>query len=513
MKRCFLIVLTMMMALMGSAQEKNLSALFDYAVFNLPENDKPYVETYLDINAWSLNFVKESEGQYRATVEVTIVVRQNDTVAYLKKYNLHSPYTSSPEATNFTFFDMQRFALGAGIYDLELTISDKASQQSPAVINEKLVVYFPKDRPSMSRMLLISKASKTVEENVLSRGGYDMVPYISSFVPAEQKVLNPYFEIYNLDKELGNDSYLVYLYVEQQENGRRVQSTERLVRGKAANAKAAIYSEVDISKVPSGNYNLVTEIRNRKNETLLKGSVPFQRSNPQVQPDTLSAEDVATSFAGLLTDEQKLNYYIDALYPIASETEKDIANNLIKKPGLAEKQTFLYQFWMRRDPLDPAGKWHEYLGWLTYVDEHFSYPKTPGYRTDRGRVYLQYGPPDFIRDEKNFVGALKLGGGTNSQNKFSADQTAGPVTQTVANNSQGHVYYLPYQLWRYNRMAADEPNRVFLFWDEFRSGFYKLLNSNARGEVRDPLWERRLCQQQINEDVVGEVGEQFNRGY
>ena len=79
--------------------------------------------------------------------------------------------------------------------------------------------------------------------------------------------------------------------------------------------------------------------------------------------------------------------------------------------------------------------------------------------------------------------------------------------------SQGHVYYLPYQLWRYNKLETDDPNRVFLFWDEHRSGYYTLLNSNARGEVQDPGWERRLCRQQINEDVVGEVGEQFNRGY
>ena len=62
-------------------------------------------------------------------------------------------------------------------------------------------------------------------------------------------------------------------------------------------------------------------------------------------------------------------------------------------------------------------------------------------------------------------------------------------------------------------MEGDEPNRVFLFWDEMRSGFYKLLNSNARGEHLDPYWEHRLSQGQLDDEVVGEVGEQFNRGY
>jgi hypothetical protein len=83
----------------------------------------------------------------------------------------------------------------------------------------------------------------------------------------------------------------------------------------------------------------------------------------------------------------------------------------------------------------------------------------------------------------------------------------------MTNPGQGHIYYLPYQLWRYNKLPTDDADRVFLFWDEHRSGFYTLLVSNARGEVQDPLWERRLCRQQIGENVVGEVGEQFRRGY
>ena len=134
--------------------------------------------------------------------------------------------------------------------------------------------------------------------------------------------------------------------------------------------------------------------------------------------------------------------------------------------------------------------------------------------TDRGRVYLQYGPPDFVRDEKNYVSANRIG----------SNNEQAPVTMQLGNSqqdgspmyhgtSQGHVFYLPYQLWRYNKLATDDPNRVFLFWDEHRSGYYTLLNSNARGEVQDPGWERRLCRQQLNEGVVGEVGEQFNRGY
>ena len=143
---------------------------------------------------------------------------------------------------------------------------------------------------------------------------------------------------------------------------------------------------------------------------------------------------------------------------------------------------------------------------------------TPGIHSDRGRVYLQYGPPDFVRDEKNYVSANRIGEGNIHATEISNDAVQAGIQPYVPNemyqgNSQGHIYYLPYQLWRYNKLDTDDPNRVFLFWDEHRSGYYTLLNSNARGEVQDPTWERRLSRQQLGENVLGEVGEQVRRGY
>lgn len=514
MKKIVIFIAAILFTVTASAQEKKLSAIFDYAVFNRPESNQPYVETHLNIDAWSLQFVADESGQYRATVEVTLVVRSADTIAYLKKYDLHSPYTSSAEATNFTFFDLQRFALGMGLYDLELTLRDKNQGGRSFTLTDKLVIYYPKGKPALSDVLFVKSASRTTQTNILSRNGHDIVPYTDTFFPSDITRLSVYFEIYNLADEIFGKEYLVYLYVEQKETGRRIPNIERIIHKKEAKAVEPILTDINIEDLASGNYNLIIDIRNKKNETLLKREIPFMRSNPTLVNDSETEAAVATSFAGLITDEQLLNYYLDALYPIASDQERAVTKDLIQHPGSVNaKQTFLYNFWVARSPIDPAGKWKEYLGWLTYVDEHFSYPRTPGYRTDRGRVYLQYGPPDFIRDEKNFVSALRIGSGTSSQAKMDASQTAGIVTSYAGSSSQGHIYYLPYQLWRYNRLETDEPNRVFLFWDEFRSGFYKLLNSNARGEVRDPKWEQRLSQQQLNEDVVGEVGEQFARGY
>lgn len=494
-----------------SVCQAQTQALFGYSTFYLADQQQPYVETYLQFDAWTMQFDEVTPGSYRAVAEVTIMLSQQDSVCYVKKYDLSSPTVQSLDQLDFSFLDVQRFSVRNGIYDLTLTLRDKGADAPAAVVVEKVVINYEARQPMLSSLQLMAKVSPTQRENILSRNGFDMEPYVNDFLPEQVEQLQYYYEVYNIDSELGDGPFLAMSYIEEQQTGFRVEGTQTVARKNAAQT-VPVLGTMDVKELPSGNYNLVVEVRNRDNQTLLYKRLPFYRSNPGVKSKELS--EFATTFAGRYKDEDQLNLYLDGLYPIASDAENNVIKDLVRRPALEEKQAFLYRFWQRRNALDPETEWLKYKERIDYVQEHFSYPRTRGIVTDRGRVYLQYGPPDFVRDEKNYVSANRIG----------SNNEQAPVTMQLGNSqqdgspmyhgtSQGHVFYLPYQLWRYNKLATDDPNRVFLFWDEHRSGYYTLLNSNARGEVQDPGWERRLCRQQLNEGVVGEVGEQFNRGY
>jgi len=60
-----------------------------------------------------------------------------------------------------------------------------------------------------------------------------------------------------------------------------------------------------------------------------------------------------------------------------------------------EREKFIEQFWRRRDP-DPDTEVNEYLEEhferIAYANEHFA-SGIPGWKTDRGRIYIMYGPP------------------------------------------------------------------------------------------------------------------------
>ncbi len=489
-------------------QEKKLTAVFSYATF-FQQDVGSYFETYISFDAWNLNFVKTTDG-YRSTVEVLLTVSQNDSIEIVKKYELNSPAIKSPDADRFNFIDVQRFAISNGIHDLKIQLRDKNGKTDPTEVSQQLAIYYDSKRPALSSVQMMSNVKPTVTPNILSRGGYDMEPYINDFLPEQISNISYYCELYNINRETKEQYVYVAAYIEVQETGRVLEDMQTITRY-GNDTVIPIFGTIDISKLPSGNYNLVVDIRNKNNDKMLYKKVPFFRSNPvanAVQEDN----PVSLTFANEINDENMMNEYIEALAPIANEMERRDIYALIKKPGIEEKQVFLYRFWTRREPLNADGAWREYKERIEYVNKNFSWPKTKGIHTDRGRVYLQYGPPDFVRDEKNFVSTRYMGGGVTITQSVNPNERAVDL-QGPTVSKQGQIFYLPYQLWRYNNLKGDDANRCFIFWDEFRSGFYKLLHSNAKGEVRDSMWERRLCNNQLPENMQGEVGDQFNRGY
>lgn len=502
--------MTAILAMAGVGAQAQMQALFGYSEFFLTDQAQPYVETYLQFDAWTMHF-KPVDGGYRADAEVTLVLRQQDSVCYVKKYDLSSPTVSDLGHLDFSFLDVQRFSVANGVYNLDITLRDKGSEAPATAVSEKLVVDYSKRQPTLSSLLLLASINPTRKENILSRGGYDMEPYVSDFMPEQVKRLDFYYEVYDLDRYYAatwkREAVLAVAYVEELETGMRLESTQTVLRRQVA-ATVPVLGSIDIASLPSGNYNLVCEVRDRANNLLLYGKLPFFRSNPGVKGAEMG--DYASSFAGKITDEAQLSLYLDALYPLASETEKSAVAELVKRPGLAEKQEFLYHFWTLRNAMAPEAEWLKYKERIDFVQEHYSYPKTRGIMTDRGRVYLTYGPPDFVRDEKNFA---IVGHTTSRENRSTTLTDLGNRTYEGDGVGVGQVFYLPYQLWRYNRISGDAENRVFIFWDEHRSGNYQLLHSNARGEVQEADWERRLSRQQIPEGEVGEVGRQFSRGY
>jgi len=88
-----------------------------------------------------------------------------------------------------------------------------------------------------------------------------------------------------------------------------------------------------------------------------------------------------------------------------------------------EREEFIEQFWLRRDPT-PDTEENEYkeehYRRIAYANERFA-SGIPGWKTDRGRIYIMYGPPDEIDDHSSggsYDRPIEEGGGNTSTFPF-----------------------------------------------------------------------------------------------
>jgi len=64
-----------------------------------------------------------------------------------------------------------------------------------------------------------------------------------------------------------------------------------------------------------------------------------------------------------------------------------------------DRDQFVAEFWRRRDPTPNTSEneyKEEHYRRLAYANTHFA-ASVPGWETDRGRTYIVYGPPDWIK--------------------------------------------------------------------------------------------------------------------
>ena len=119
----------------------------------------------------------------------------------------------------------------------------------------------------------------------------------------------------------------------------------------------------------------------------------------------------------------------DVLY-IITEEEKNAFNRLSTDE---ERYQFIEQFWIRRDPSPDSilnENRNEHYRRIAYSNERF-FSGRPGWMTDRGRIYITFGPPDQIESHPtggHYERPFEEGGG--STNTF------------------------PFEIWRYRHLEG-----------------------------------------------------------
>jgi GWxTD domain-containing protein len=142
----------------------------------------------------------------------------------------------------------------------------------------------------------------------------------------------------------------------------------------------------------------------------------------------------------------------------------------------------LFKYWATKNPNDPKTTYEAYMTIVNAIDKMYNTGFGYGFETDRGYVYLKYGRPDDMQT-------------------FSNDAVAPP-----------------YEVWQYNDFPlTGQKNVKFLFYNQtLVANDFRILHSNARGEISNPRWKTVLYggarDQQVGNSIDGtEMKDNFGR--
>jgi GWxTD domain-containing protein len=480
MKKIITLLISVMIVLPGMASTpKFVQAQLFYSKFYSPA-DGPYIETYLSVVGSSIEWIEGADGKFQGKIEVTMIFRDSLQIIVFDKYELSSPVISDTAERYINFLDQQRFLLPNGTYDFEITLKDINSNAPPFSAAQVIELNFNDDEISISGIQLVESFTKTNEPNVLTKSGYDLVPYVYNFIPQEINTLSFYAEIYNTEKVLGKDErYLLSYFIESYETKRQMEKFGSFKR-EITKDVSVLFANYNVTELPSGNYNLVIEVRNRENMLLSSNKLFFQRSNPGLQIDYsyFAGISVENSFVAQMTSKDTLMEYIRYLYPISTDMEQRFVRFQIDaaEADLAMMQRFFLNFWVERNELNPEEAWKYYLSAVELVNEQFGSPGKKGkkgYQTDMGYVYLKYGPPNTITDRP-----------------FDASNSG--MTINPGGSEEVDPGSVPYQIWHYYSLN-DLRDRRFVFANVHLALFdYKLIHSNMPGEIQNENWQAEL---------------------
>ncbi len=449
-----------------AAQAKTMQAMWSYGVFYAPEKGS-YLETYLKVMGNSVVWKQTKDNEYQASINISITLRQGGTTKFKDNYNLLSPISNDTTIV-YDFIDQQRILLPDGDYEYSLTIADAGrplqAHEKPFQTTGKLSIYTDTTGIHLSDIELLSAFKKSTETNPLTRNGYDLTPLVDNYFGKSENALRFYVEIYNTDKILGDNDYLVTTQILEERSQKVFDKCSAFQKQHAKNSNAVL-SELNITELPSGNYQLLVSVKNRSNETLAAKKLFFQRNGSIILPGAIKDSSGVLAFVKPMQDKDSLKDVIRCLKPIASREESNAIENVTRTKDVALMQQFISSFWLKRDETNPEDAWESYERMVAQVNYAYKTKIFLGCETDRGVVYLKYGKPDVVSENKNEPSAY------------------------------------PYEIWQYYKLNS-QTNRKFVFYNpDLVTNDFVLLHSDATGEVSDTQWQVKLNRR--NTSVIG----------
>ena len=350
------------------------------------------------------------------------------------------------------------FAASPGTYTLEVAVHDSASGRVTRA-GTSLTTFA--QSPVVSDLLLAtgmrvpSGSDTALGPGELHKGGAIVEAAVRPLLTPRQAQLGYYLEWYGREGRQAAETAGVSVRVTRADGSPVVTTPAQRVpfQGGGGVTRAM----VDLAGLPPGEYGFEVTVQGK--DTTVTRRAPFRMAGLE----TVAVADVPAApdkFQGM-SEAQLDTLYAPLIYLMSSD-EQGIYSTLT----VEGKRTFLRRFWARRDPT-PATPDNEVMAafYSRIAEANRRYreggaAEIPGWRTDRGKIFIKYGPPNEVMQRPQ-AGAT-----------------------------------LPYEVWKYTQGRALK----YVFMDFTQFGNYALIWTDDRREPSRPNWQSLLGPEAV-EDV------------
>jgi len=341
------------------------------------------------------------------------------------------------------------FAVKPGRYTVAVTVTDSATGR---VAHQQATVQAFAGAPGGSDLLLgtdiravAGSADSVVRDGELRKGALVIQTSGDPVLTPQSARLGYYLELYPARAE----SATVVVRV-LKATGEPVIATPPQ-RVAVAAGGGVTQGLVDLAGLPAGRYLL--EVKAAGGDSSLTRTAPFGMSGFETVATAQTLVSSGEDLFSRMSEAQLDTLYMPLVYLMSSQ-EQGVYSTL----SLEGKRNWLRQFWAKRDPTPGTAHNAEREGFYQRIAEanrryrEGGSSAVPGWRTDRGRIFIKYGPPDEVLERHQSASSP------------------------------------PYEVWKYTRVRALK----YVFMDLTRFGNYALIYTDDRREPSRPNWEELL---------------------
>lgn len=432
---------------------RSLRIVVDAKQFYAPDQGQ-YIEIYMQFLAKSLHFSGDSLSGIRASISTQIIISQNDEVVKFDKYKVESLVEKDGFLDDV--YSLKRFVLLPGEYNIEYEFVDMNNPKDTIQFVQDIEVYDWRKAPFFSDIQLVESLRKSSETKVFVKSGYEMIPRLIPYYNVESERLIAYVELYNSQLYQDLPKFAIRYYLRDNFNGLRMDDYT-VTKVYSAVPVLPLIVNLNIAELRSGSYTFVIEFIDNEEEVLKKRELQFDRFNP-------TFEDVVVDFSQTIVDprffevlpDDSLFYFLESLTPISSQADISQIYKLISSRDKELAKKYFQAYWIRTDAKQPTDSWIKYKKLVVQVQQEYGTGLFPGFRSDRGRVLLKYGPPN----------------------------------AKIQRPNEPEEY--PYEIWQYYKIE-NFSNRRFVFYNPSMVGNeYVLLHSDMPGELFNNRWNLYL---------------------